>query len=301
MKKLMTITVLASVAVPMLSAADVLFQDTFNRADSNDLNASATGKSGIYSAAQYVEVTDNLTTNDALTNIGGNRLSLADGNNASDLHISQNFAVSEITSAGGFRVKLSGLSNDGTNNGEDFFVGFGVGISAAETGAYGFDFSADAVTPGLRGGKLGGAAGSGVSDWFLSLSRANGTNNQRLTFEIWENGVRVASYATDDNLASYLTGNEPDIWVDFAVTSFAAGATVTPTIHAGDRTWGSGDDLSFTWSDADSNFIGLAGRENGAGWSMDGFSIETIPEPATLGLVAAYGAAVLFIRRRLLI
>ncbi len=299
MKKWMSVLAVAMI-VPLGASATLLFQDTFDRADSTNLNASALGKSGIYSAAQYVEVTDNLITNDTFTNIGGNRLSMADGPNASDLHINQNFAVSEISSAGGFRVTLNGLRNDGLGDGSAFFAGFGVGISAAESSMYGFDYNSSVLSPGLKGYQDGSIAGSGVADWFLALSRANGGNDQRLTVEVWKNGLRVESFATDDNGLLFFT-TDPEaaaISVDFAVTGFGAGATVVPTIYAGDRTFGSTNDLSFAWTDADSNYIGLAGREGGEGWSMDAFSIEAIPEPATFSLFALFGGAALMIRRR---
>ncbi len=300
-KKQIFVAALTVVVVPMLAGADVLFSDTFDRPDSNDLNASSVGKSGTYASAAYVEVTDGVLTNDALTNIGGNRLSMADGPQASALHINQNFTGSEITTAGGFKVTLNGIRNDGTVNGKGYFAGFGVGISAAETSGYGMDNDSTAELPGLKGHQGGAVAGSGVSDWFLALSRRNGTNNQRLTVEVWKNGLLANTFATDDSGGNFLT-TDPEaaaITVEFAVTDFGAGATVTPTIYAGDRTFGSADDLSFTWTDADANYIGLAGREGGEGWSIDGLSIATIPEPATLGLLSAVGGGILFIRRRL--
>ena len=37
------------------------------------------------------------------------------------------------------------------------------------------------------------------------------------------------------------------------------------------------------------------------GWAMQALVVETIPEPATLGLVAAMGGAILFVRRRFMI
>ncbi len=279
MMKQIFVAALMVACVPVMASAEVLFSDTFDRPDSTNLNASAVGKSGTYASALYVEVTDNLITNDALTNIGTNRLSMADGPQASALHIDQNFAVSEITTEGGFRVTLSGLHNDGTLNGKGYFAGFGVGISASETSVYGFDNDSTALLPGLKGNQGGTVAGSGVADWFLALSRRNGTDNQRLTVEVWQNGLLVNTFATDDDGASFFT-DDPEaaaITVEFAVTGFGAGATVVPTIYAGDRTFGSADDLSFTWTDADANYIGLAGRESDAGWSMDGFSIEAIP------------------------
>ena len=55
--------------------------------------------------------------------------------------------------------------------------------------------------------------------------------------------------------------------------------------------------LNFTW---DRNFIGdFSGSGFQGGWQMEYVVMDTIPEPATIGMVAAFGGAILFIRRKM--
>lgn len=292
--------------IPLLftipASGAVLFSDSFDRPDSNDIDASNVGMGGSLGPLAYVEATDDqfvvLNPGDAngpgFTNIGANQLALADGPNAAGMHIDHNFIGSTITTAGGFRVSLD-ITNAGTADQiNERFAGFGVGMTAAETSTYYFDFNSSAVSPGIRGHQNTTTVDSGVADWNVSLIRTNAGGDQDVWVSIYQNGVETHRFTTDDNGGGMTTGS---LSVDFALSSFASGATVTPLITLNGESVGGAADLSFQWDADDSNYIGLAARQNSEGWNFDNLSIETIPEPS-FALLGGLGLLGLLRRRR---
>ncbi|MEM9478832.1 MAG: hypothetical protein AAGA58_04125 [Verrucomicrobiota bacterium] len=268
MKTLLTLIV--TLLVGQAHGQTLLFEDTFDRPDSADIDATTAGMSGSLAPLVYVEVTDVLTATDTFSNIGGNQLALADGPNASGLHLDHNFIDAEILTEGGFRVSMD-IENTGTaDQVNQRFVGFGVGMSAADLTTYGFDFGASAANPGIRGHQNTSTVDSGVADWNVSLIRTGSDPDDAVFVSVYENGVEVQRFETDDDSAGMTAGT---LSVDFAVTSFAAGATVTPTITLNGLSVGGATDLSFTWDSTDSNYIGLAARQNGTGWNLDNLMI----------------------------
>ena len=69
-------------------------------------------------------------------------------------------------------------------------------------------------------------------------------------------------------------------------TSFDTGEAAGTTIYAG---------LTTAWQDSTNRIETITNIEE---VHIDNFIVETIPEPATFGLIAAFGGAALFIRRR---
>ena len=84
----------------------------------------------------------------------------------------------------------------------------------------------------------------------------------------------------------------------FAFYDQSAG-TVTSVLDSSDDSLLSGLNLDM---DVGDQFVVAAGlSEGGNGLRLDSMSVDMIPEPATLGLIATFGAAMLFIRRRFVI
>ena len=90
------------------------------------------------------------------------------------------------------------------------------------------------------------------------------------------------------------------IWVEddrFAGRTVTVDSSVTlDKRNTGGETgqWATG---TFT-ADADTQVINLTGSHGG---HANALSVQVIPEPATLGLIACFGGAILFIRRRFMI
>ena len=121
------------------SASVNVFTDSFNRPDNDNISASPVGMSGLAAPMIYIERGDALTGNDALTRIFGNALRLADGPNASTLFLDHNFTNPEILAAGGMRVGLTIVSDNGTVADRTRWCGFGVGNSLTECQQIQFD------------------------------------------------------------------------------------------------------------------------------------------------------------------
>ncbi|QBG46574.1 PEP-CTERM sorting domain-containing protein [Verrucomicrobia bacterium S94] len=75
----------------------------------------------------------------------------------------------------------------------------------------------------------------------------------------------------------------------YTMTAMDLGIAEGTTIYAG---------YSTAWNPSGTNIMTSASMKS---IEVDNFSVEVIPEPATLGLVAMFGGAVLFIRRRFMI
>ncbi|VGO23255.1 hypothetical protein [Pontiella sulfatireligans] len=94
-------SVLVLITMAMLSRAEVSFQDNFDRADDNDIDALADGMGGLAAPMIYSE-TDGSVSLPALTRVFGNELKLADGPNVSVVGLtSYNFTNAAILAEGG--------------------------------------------------------------------------------------------------------------------------------------------------------------------------------------------------------
>ncbi|WP_372807623.1 hypothetical protein [Pontiella sp.] len=128
-----------------------------------------------------------------------------------------------------------------------------------------------------------------------------------------------STFTVDFNACNvwWKSGTEPGIWVSLRSatgTEYEAQLANTAQTHTNstyadwteDMTWSfdfSGADLIAAGASADDelrvNFYSK-NNSNSISW-LDNVSVTVIPEPATLGLVAAFGGSVLFIRRRFMI
>ena len=253
-----------------------VFSDTFDRPANNDIDASTDGMSGFVAPLTYNERSDLvLTANDGITNIESNQLHLADGTNATAMNLDFNF-VSPVTTS--LSVSLDLISNDGlASDGFQRFVGFGFGATAAEANGIRFDQGSSAASPAWKGHQSGTLAGSGVADFFVAWERdTNAAQNNFGTISFWKNGVRALTF---DNAGSlYQIGST--LKVDLSFVNFNAGTTVSASVHY-DGTLVGND--TFQWDNTNANYIGIAARQDLAGWTTDNFVVQAndfvIPSP----------------------
>jgi PEP-CTERM motif len=280
------------------NAQSVLFSDTFNRADSRDIQASLTGitdntgsslaADGVYSqpwldpnnAAPTYGVQDGVAANGGGAQILSSQLQLAVGAGTSDAYVNHNFVNASILSADGFSISLDvgGYTQTGYQQGG----AFALGMSASEAASAGDAFDENpSMTGAFNDGSTIGLAppGTVVSDFWLAL-RGNNTL-------AWGSGSGTISGVTG------LSAKIGTISANFSFGDFNAGSTVNYEVFLNGVSEGTG---SFTWSGTDENYIGIDARDSG-GVSFDNFSVSAVPEPSTVALVMV-GAAGWLIRRR---
>ena len=151
-------------------------------------------------------------------------------------------------------------------------------------------------------------AGSATADAFqLQFYHANASANYALTLKSLQDGgvvdTKNTSFAaTDANML------QVDMTLELtAPNTFTWGATVTDlgTAGSGSTQVASVSD-SFVFADfatalaGDGVYAGMRSGNQTAGVlsGLDQWTVTSIPEPASLGLVAAFGGGILFIRRR---
>jgi hypothetical protein len=268
--------------------AEVLFSDSFNRANNVDIDASTDGMGGSLGSLAYVEIGDDSIYGQQsgtglpypeLTSIVDNQLYMAYGTNMTTMYLDHNFTDSEITAAGGMKIGLT-IVNGGNFTDNDRFVGFGVGNTLSECQNVWFDFNGD----GFRG-RIDNW--TGFSDLWVGWSPNNGGKIQ-----VYKNGPTSeggANYAIE---GTSLTGNDR-LELELFFDSFDDGAAVNANIRWNGVVVGT---ESFAW-DTDGlleNYIGINARQ-GNYMIVDDLLIETIPEPATLLLL---GIGTLALRKR---
>jgi hypothetical protein len=273
--------------------AAVLFSDSFNRADSLDIDADSAGMGGSLGPLTYVEIGDDQiypiqsgTGNPypELTQVKDNQLYMAYGTNMSTMYLNHNFVDEDILTAGGMRIGLTIAQNMGPSTTNQFFVGFGVGNTLQECENIWFDHNGT----GFRG-QLGTPSQTGVSDFWIGWSPANNG-----TIQVLKNGP-TAKGGENYNLLTgvSLTGSDR-LELELLFNAFTDGSIVNANILWNGEVIGTD---SFAW-DADGlieNYIGINGRQ-GVGFIVDNLEIATIPEPITLTLLAL--GSLVTLRRR---
>ncbi len=240
---LVAIGIVGLTAVSVSAAPTVLFADTFDRADNDDLNAVATGKSGTLGALDWLEK--------AATGGGrilSNELQLGEdggGGGWALAYLDHNFVDSGILSAGGFSVSVD-ILNDVTGGGTRY-VGIAVGGSSADYSGWSNNNPAD------QG-----------ADFYVGYD-GSGTEQ----FRIWTNGVLATTTS--------LTFANPDtLRVDLTVTDFNAGTTVGYEVFNNSISVASGN---FTWGGTDENYLGLFSNWTDSGAELDNFEISAVLDP----------------------
>ncbi len=300
--------------LPMLHATatgTVIFADTFDRADSRNIQQSVSGitnntgtafeaggdPSGtpvylhshidpLSTFANNFGAPDTVASNGGAARISGNMLNLAaEQPGTSNAIVNHNFVNAAILAAGGFSVSLDVDTAPGGGNANGNGGGFAVGMSFAEAMATGDAFDGASRMTGGFGTAINGATiiPAAVASDFWVVLRANGS----LT---WGAGAGTTGIFGVTSLGSNLAGN---ITVNFLLDDFDAGSTVNYEVFFNDISRGTG---SFIWSGANENYIGIEGRSS-IGPLLDNFSVNTIPEPSA-ALLGLLGWTFLLRRRR---
>ena len=303
MKAIVKLLVAWSLAQGIASAV-VLFEDTFGRADSRNIDASLAGitdntGSSLAADAVYSQpfldpnngpptygVQDGVATNGGGAQVLANRLQLAVGAGTSNAYVNHNFVNSAITDVGGFTVSLDVLGYNQATRQQG--GGFAVGMSAAEAASARdpFEITSPSMVGGLTNdpyGPIGGPVAPTptniVSDFWVVLRGNNSI--------AW--GGRTGTVQGVANLG-VKTGT---ISVNFTVPDFNAGSTVNYEVLLNGVAKGTG---SFVWSGTNQNHIGIDARDNTA-VIFDNFRIETIPE-ASVAPLLGLGLVGILRRRR---
>jgi hypothetical protein len=251
----------------------ILFSDSFDRADSVDIDASSDGMGGLLSPMTYVEVGDDVIFPQSsgagnpypeLTQILGNRLYMAYGTNMTTMYLNHNFVDDEILIADGMRIGITIIQDMGPQTGLGFFVGFGVGNTLAECESTWFDQNGI----GFRG-QPGTTPRSGTSDLWIGWSPVNSG-----TIQVFKNGPTDAGGTNYDLLTGIaLTGNDR-LELELYYDDYNDGSPVKACILWNGKVIGTD---SFAW-DADglpANYIGINGRQT-VGYIVDDLKIDAI-------------------------
>ena len=295
--------VLPAVLAASSASAQVLFQDTFDRPDAEDINASTAGiTNNTGTSFGYVE---NFAPD--RSDIVGNTLRLANGPGTSNIFVDHNFTDAAILNAGGFSVSFD-LTQFGSGVGGGFGAGFGIGMSrpeALDTGdAQNGDGSSNDNFKMQDGLQNGGNQVSdiAVSDFWIVLRQDGflqfGSRGASLPFDMGTPGPAYlggGAVFTDPDFV-----NTGTVRVDFDLASFDDGATVGYAVFFNDQPFvadGNGSATgTFTWTGSNQNYIGLDARDP-AFVGIDNFTISTpVPEPTSLALLGLGGLGLL--RRR---
>ncbi len=257
-----TALLLASSLLHSAAAGVVLFEDTFDRDDSRNIDATLTGitdhtgsalpADGVYSqpwldpnnGPPAYGVQDGASTNGGGAQVLSHQLQLAVGSGTSNAYINHNFVNASILSAGGFSVTIdvTGYNQAARQQGG----GFAVGMSAAEAATAADPWETTTPTMvaawtndpyGFLGAPVGPDPTNVVSDFWIGI---RGNNSLA-----W--GSNTGTVQGVANLG-FKTGT---ISVDFTMTDFNAGSTVNYEVFLNDVSRGTG---SFTWSDTDANY-----------------------------------------------
>ncbi len=235
--------------------ATPLFTDTFDRPDSEDLNESTDGKSGIFGALDWVQMSSGggmeVIENQLVGGDDGARGGWAMS------YLDHNFVDPAIAEAGGFSVTID-IEEYNNTGGVARHVGIAVGMSEEDAEGWSHNNPANIDYTDLFVG-------------FIDSTRNN--NNGRTAIEAYESGTLVINNTGSgdrDELPKTLR-------VDFSFSSFDAGSPVNYVITFGDEQMGTG---TFTWSGTDENYIGIYSNITGRGAVIDQFEITAdVPVP----------------------
>ncbi|VGO23557.1 PEP-CTERM sorting domain-containing protein [Pontiella sulfatireligans] len=145
------------------------------------------------------------------------------------------------------------------------------------------NLSTDANTPGPGLGVMNPILnGAGTEEIVWTYSGTGGLNFKGVDY-----GNRVA------NGDSNLTFLDSDTRTEYLLPNTSTSGSID--LVGEGFSLANGDSFIMTTDDLRNN---LSARAASAGASVTGMTFEVIPEPATLGLISAFGGGILFIRRR---
>lgn len=270
--------------------AATLFEDTYNRDDSRNIDASLAGitdntGSSLAADAVYTQPfldpgndpgpQDGDAANGGGAQVIGNALQLAVGAGTSNAYLNHNFTNGQILADGGLIVTMNVLETEGAAGNGGQGGAFALGMSAAEAASTGDAFNGHASgspDPGFKYTGAFGPDGTVVSDFWIALKA--------------DNNLQWGS--TGDSGIVSVGADGGEVAVRFDIGDFNAGTTVPFEVYYNGASQGSG---AFTWSGTDENYIALDARDNGF-VAFDSFAVQTIPEPGSM-LLATFAAGLL--------
>jgi hypothetical protein len=263
--------------------AVVLFADTFDRPDNRDIDAVTTGitnntgtvfgPSAVYSTP-WVDPANQTTGPDTNPANGGGQQIVSNeyqknAAGTANLFVNSNFTNASILSAGGFSVSLN-VKEIATQNDLGRGAVIAVGMTQAEANS-GHDANDGNPAPIAKYSNAfqnsAFTTGTVLSDFYFGL-RGDGTL-------AWGTGGTSNTPAPTFVSVAPGTASNGIISANFGLTSFNAGASVNYEVFYNGVSKGTG---TFTWSSANSNYIGIDARD-GTRVRMDDFTIQTVAPP----------------------
>jgi dockerin type I repeat protein len=277
------LTVVSALACCPQAQAITLFGDTFDRPDNRDIDAVTTGitnntgtvfgASAVYSTP-WVDPANQTTGPDTNAANGGGQQIVSNeyqknAAGTANLFVNSNFTNASILSAGGFSVSLD-IKEIATQNDVGRGAAIAIGMTQAKALA-GHDANDGNPAPIAKYTNAfqntAFTTGAVEADFYLGL-RGDGTM-------AWGSGGTSGAAAPTTISVAPGTASNGTISANFGVTNFNAGSLVNYEVFFNGVSKGTG---SFTWSTANSNYIGVDSRD-GTRVRMDNFTISTIVPP----------------------
>lgn len=286
-----TLTWVAAAFVSQQADAAVIFLDTFNRSDTNNIDAdsssgianntgSVLGPDAVYSSS-WIDPNNIAGADTSATNGGGQRIknNLLEKYNAGtvNMFVNHNFTNASVLSAGGFTVSLDVTVTSQSTFGQGAAIAVGMSLAEAQLGHDANDGgTAAGVSPIAKFTNAfqnsAFTTGTVLSDFYFAL-RGDGTL-------AWGTGGALSVAAPTTVAVGSKTGT---ISASFELSSFVAGSPVNYTVLFNGVAKGTG---TFNWSDNGANYIGVDARDSTL-VQMDNLDISTrVPEPTALAICA---------------
>ncbi|MFA6174285.1 MAG: hypothetical protein WC701_11480 [Kiritimatiellales bacterium] len=262
-RKFSSLLIVTAAALVSGLQAGTLFQDTFNRTSSDDLDAETAGMSGSIPVSA-----GNVYTQTGLSSvIGGGQWGKTSGTTMGTATILHDFQESDLLtrSDGKYHMRISLTATDLTASGDagDRFVGFGLGYSQAAASAFA---DANTANGGIRGA-VSSVTTTGAAGFFVNYNPVFGS------FQIFEDGVLVDSSVPNTELGT--------LSADFYFDAVAAGSAMSYIIYHNGAEIYSG---TYTLANNE-NYVAFGAR--GATYAVDSITVETtggVSNPSALGL-----------------
>ncbi|MCA9240809.1 MAG: hypothetical protein KDA37_11440, partial [Planctomycetales bacterium] len=267
------------------ACAITLFEDTFNRSDSRNIDASLTGVTnntgsslpidGVYTQPhldpewEATGADDDDASDGGGAQIIGNELQLAVQDGTSNAFVNHNFVNPQILADGGFRVSFGVTGYAGTARQQGGAIALGMSQSEAASTGDAFSVTTNPTMTGAFNddGFIGNTYPNTVNivaDFWLAI---RGNNSLA-----WGSGNGPVQGVPQGALANK-TGA---VSATFAPAGFGAGDAVAYEVFYEGASQGYG---TYYWSEDMQNYIGLDARD-GTGVNFNGFAVETITDAA---------------------
>lgn len=179
-------------------------------------------------------------------------------------------------------------------------------FGGADSTVNGVTFTADSYTAGDGGGGIGySLVNDGTYEAAQSTMTVTGADFLFSTVNLGDTGQFIADAVTgldadtDYVLEVYLSDEHSSRKSDLYYSIGTESGSIAYTQGSGPATklqvaFNTEDDTTFNWSI-------MNDETGGYHTKISGYALYAVPEPATLGMLAAFGGGILFIRRRFMI